>query len=63
VPVNWRAERDDLHVTALPAVSDHASAAKPAAMWPAWPWDDSMPVQVVLASRVADPGGSQCLVL
>jgi hypothetical protein len=26
-------------------------------------WDDIMPVQVIFADRVADPSGSQCLVL
>ena len=45
-----------------PLCRGHASAAKPAAMCRRGPWGDIMPVQVVFAGRVADPGGGHCLV-
>jgi hypothetical protein len=30
---------------------------------PVWSWDEIMPVQVIFADRVVDPGGSQRLML
>jgi hypothetical protein len=53
----------DMHVTALPALPGPCQHSKGDCHVPAWPWDDIMPVRVVFAGRVADPGGGHCLVL
>jgi hypothetical protein len=44
------------------AVALHRRALSSGALAAHWPWDDIMPVQVVFAGRVADPGGGHCLV-